>query len=207
MEEEKKVKKDIFDIEVLDSLKLAGELYNRLRGAPEAIPGPADVIQGLWFGDQLLTFRPDTIFAPQPVFLDMFSPFYLSGPFTAFIDELVAGGKQNAEKYAEDIRKETFELLAPQIQASYFPKGDEKNDAHETGENAVYKYIEKLSKGGRIDKDTLKAIETIAGPYLSAIENLGNVGGQTVGHIGTTIGSYSNILNIIFRSYNKKSKK
>ncbi len=87
---EQKEKKSIYDIEVLDSLRLAGELYNKLRGGDtQKMPGPSNEIHDLWFDNLLLSNRQDTIFAPQPVFMDALSPGYLTGALSNFFGAII----------------------------------------------------------------------------------------------------------------------
>lgn len=72
----------------------------------------------------------------RPAFQDALCPFYIFVPIDAFIEELLLGGKEEANHYAKSIIEETNKHLIPlhsfrELYANHFSKLDQRNDAHE----------------------------------------------------------------------------
>lgn len=88
----------------LDVWAPAGDVYNvgrMLSGSPPATAGPADEIDEIWYSD---VTRDSTI---NGNWLDMLSPFYLSGPIVNFFGRFVGAG----DKEVGGMRKEYNDFL------------------------------------------------------------------------------------------------
>lgn len=86
------------DLEVWAPAGDVFEVGRQLSGAPASKAGPADEIYGMWYDDVVRLY---TIHHP-PVFLDMLSPFYLTGSVANFFGEMAVAGDSDVGKMQKD---------------------------------------------------------------------------------------------------------